>query len=180
MYDHDDALVENWNTKANENTVGFLLGDLVFGNKAEEYLMDRVNKMIFKELYIMPGNHTAGVKQLINKCEANEMTLGPKKLIFVPNYLEAFVNGKPVVMSHYPILSFNGQAKGSYMLFSHVHGHLEKSEVGRAYLNSGCRSLEMSVEKNPSPLTFKEIRTILDARVPVSFDHHDSNTQNPF
>lgn len=177
--DHDLSLVERWNAKANENTIGFLLGDLMFGQDAEKNLLHIFHRLSFKTLYVLPGNHTAGWKQLFTKSNGDLM-LGEKKVVFVPNYLEAFINGQAVVMSHYPILSWNGQGGGSFMLFSHVHGNLEKSEVGRQYLNSGAKCLEMSVEKWPDPADFGEIRKLLNKRESVSFDHHSTSTQNPF
>lgn len=177
---HDLGLITNWNVKASDQTVGFILGDVIFGKDGEKNLLHILNRLTFKELFLLPGNHTSGWKQVFSSCAENVLDLGHKKVIFVPNYLECFVNGKSVVMSHYPILSWNGQAKGSYMLFSHVHGHLEESVLGKAYLETKCRALEMSVEKWASPPTFGDIRRVLESRTPVTFDHHTANTQNPF
>lgn len=184
LEEHDEGLIKNWNDKANSETVGFLLGDIMFGSSGERGFENTLRRLKFRTLYVLPGNHQAGWRQLFQKTvsetKSNVWKDGDRDIIFVPNYLEAFINSQPVVMSHYPILSWNGQAKGSYMLFSHVHGNLEKSEVGRVYVNSKCRALEMSVEKWPSPASFKEIKEAIGKREPVSFDHHDSSTQNPF
>lgn len=178
--DHDLSLINKWNLKASEETVGFLLGDLAFGKDAEKNLLHILNRLYYKEIYLLFGNHHAGVRQLFEKCEGNKMMIGNKKVIFTPNYLEAFINGQPVVYSHYPLLSWNGQGKGSFMLYSHVHGKLEQSDLGKRYVNSGCRSLEMSVEKWPAPASFREIKNILLKREAVSFDGHNQDTQNPF
>ncbi len=175
-----EGFIKNWNSKANESTVGFLLGDICFNDPKGDRFKDLFNRLVFKEAYVMAGNHYSGFRQVFEECEENVYQIGEKRLIFTPNYLEAWINGQAVVMSHYPILSWNGQAKGSYHLFSHVHGQLERSVIGKMYKESGARALEVSVEAYHLPLTFAEVRSILDARTPVSFDHHDSNTNNPF
>lgn len=184
--EHDYTEIKNWNSRANDNTIGFLLGDTVFGKGAEERLENLFNQLVFKQLYVMPGNHFSGWKQHFEKCyenlkyiysEENEKIV--KSVEFVPNYLEAFINGQSVVMSHYPILSFNGQGSGSWHLFSHVHGSLDNSEIGKLYLKT-MKVLETSVEKNPFPLTFREVRAALQNKEVKSPDHHGPHTQNPF
>lgn len=128
----------------------------------------------------MPGNHYAGWRQIFEHCQENIYKINDnKKVIFVPNYLEAFVNGHPVVMSHYPILSWNGQGKGSFMLYAHVHGSLQKSELGRLYQKT-TKSLEVSVDVNKYPLDFSEVRAALENKKIKQVDHHGSETQNPF
>lgn len=181
--EHDEALIRNWNAKSNKDTVGFLLGDVAFGSggrDAEEMVSSVFEQLNYRHLYVLPGNHTAGWRQLFEKSNDGVIQFGDKTVFFCPNYIEAKINGKSVAMSHYPILSWNGQGGGSYFLHAHVHGNLKLSEVGRAYLEAKSRSLEVSVEIWPSPPSFKEIRAILKERDKVSFDGHNENTKNPF
>jgi calcineurin-like phosphoesterase family protein len=175
--EHDEGLIKNWNSKANKNTVGFLLGDTIFGYKADERLLKLFNRLTFKELYILPGNHQAGYKQLLDSCDGNvikaQLVDGHEKTIhFVPNYLEVVVNGQSIVMSHYPIISWNGAGKGAYHIFSHVHGNLNRSELGRLYLKTGL-NYEVSIENCPSPITFGELRAEMRKRVQSCPDHHN-------
>lgn len=178
--DHNEGRINNWNAKADQDSIGILLGDNFFGQGGAEGFKNLLRRLNFKTLYLCAGNHFAGFWQLLNECKENIYEFENKTVIFCPNYFEAFINGKPVVCSHYPVLSWNGQSKGSYMLFAHVHGRLKDSKVGRMYLESGAKCLEVSVEVNPFPLTFTEITRILEKREPVSFDHHGKDTKNPF
>ncbi len=175
-----EGLIKNWNSKATENTIAFLLGDNVFGNEGLATIKDLLRRLKFKEAWIMPGNHSSGYKQLLEECEENIYCFDDKVVYLTPNYLEAFINGRSVVMSHYPILSFNGQSKGSFMLHAHCHNNLGRSVLGKAYQESGIRAYEVSVENNPYPPNFKEIKDILGVKPPVSVDHHDIRTANPF
>ena len=178
---HEQGLIDNWNSKANEKTVGFLLGDNVFGDSDGSKFLHLMKSLKFEKVYVMSGNHVSGFRQNFdNRSPGNVLDVDGKSVVFVPNYLEAFVNSQAVVMSHYPILSWNGQAKGSYHLHSHTHGRLGDSVLGKAYKESGARVVEVSIEVYPVPLNFGEISAILNKKAPVSFDHHDSTTQNPF
>jgi calcineurin-like phosphoesterase family protein len=171
--EHDEGLIQNWNSKANKNTIGFLLGDTIFGHMADERLLKLFNRLNFKELFILPGNHQAGYKQILDSLHENVLNVdGHEKLIhFVPNYLEAVVNGQAIVMCHYPILSWNGSGKGAYHLFAHVHNNLNRSELGRMYLKTGL-NYEVSVENCPSPITFGELRAEMRKKVQSAPDHH--------
>ncbi len=172
---HDEGLIYNWNKKASASTIGFLLGDTIFGHMAVERLISLFNRLDFKELYIMSGNHQAGYKQLIERVQDNILLPAAseyKQVHFVPNYLETVVNGQFIVCSHYPILSWNGAAKGAYHIYAHVHGNLNRSELGRMYLKTGL-NYEVSVENCPSPITFGELRAEMRKRTQSSPDHHN-------
>lgn len=176
---HDESLVQNWNSKATPDTVGFLLGDTIFGFDAEVRATNLFSRLLFKKLYVMPGNHQAGWKQLFHACDETHRAPHGGEVVFAPNYLEAYVNGQPVVMCHYPILSWNGQGKGSWMLFAHVHGSLSRSEIGKAYLSHGfCK--EVSVETCPRPVSYGEIKAEFKGRQMFSPDHHGEVGSTPF
>jgi calcineurin-like phosphoesterase family protein len=178
--EHNSELIRRWNEKIKPTSVVFLLGDTCFGKDSERNIRHLFDVLNFHYLYLCPGNHTSGYKQLIEGCDQNILQIGEKTVIFCPNYIEALVNGKSTVLSHFPILSWNGQGGGSYHFFGHVHSKLHLSEVGKKYLDSNARCLEVTIEKFPSPPSFLELKGVLSGREKVSFDGHDSNTQNPF
>jgi calcineurin-like phosphoesterase family protein len=180
--EHDEGIVRNWNSKATEKTVGFLLGDIMFGYGGEEEFVKLMNRLNFRRVFVMSGNHQSGWKQAFESIKDNTLYLNghKKEVIFVPNYLEAYVNGQAIVCCHYPILSWNGAGKGSWMLFSHVHGSLGNSDLGAMYVNDGGFNLEVSVEMTNYPLTYGDISTIMKNKSKFKTDHHTSETQNPF
>jgi len=180
--EHDEGIVRNWNSKATEKTVGFLLGDIMFGYGGEEEFVKLMNRLNFWRVFVMSGNHQSGWKQTFESVKDNTLYLNghKKEVIFVPNYLEAYVNGQAIVASHYPLLSWNGASKNSIMLFSHVHGSLSNSELGRMYLEKGGRVLEVSVEAAPYPLTYGEVINLVKNKSEFKTDHHTAETKNPF
>lgn len=161
------------------NATLFLLGDAAFGEQAEERMLHLFESIEFEEIFWMPGNHTAGFRQIFAKVQdpSGVYYVTPEKpLIAIPNYLEIVVNGKPAVLSHYAIASWNGQGGGSYMIHGHSHGSLMNRPLGKLLYEG--RTIEVCVESQRTPISFAQVKKLLD-KAPVSFDHHDSNTQNP-
>ena len=177
--EHDNSLIERWNSVSTEQTTFFHLGDFIFGYDSFNRMNQIVNRLSFKHLYLMPGNHCSGWKQHFEKIPGNIWNLSNnKKIFFIPNYIECYINGQPIVMSHFPIASWNGQGKGSWMLHGHCHGNLENSEIGPLLYKT--KTLDIGVEKYNFPASFKEIRAVFAQKPTLTYDHHNSNTQNPF
>ena len=77
-------------------------------------------------------------------------------------------NGQPIVICHYPLASFNGQARGSWMLHGHCHGNLYKSEIGQPLYKT--RTLDVGVEKAPFPLSLTDLKGILGTKENLTYD----------
>ncbi len=168
--EHTEGLIRRWNYKSNVNTVGFHLGDFIFGFNSIDNFKTIIERLNFKELYIMPGNHNSGWKQVFEEQKGNIWNINSnKRVIFVPNYLEVVACHQFLVLSHYPILSFNSQAKGAICVYGHVHGNLSKNKIGTLY--SQARTLEVTVDAAPFPLTLREVQKSVTDQF-ISFDHH--------
>ena len=179
LQEHDELLINRWQKNVSETATVFHLGDIIFGRDGEGRLYDILNRLTFRNLYLMPGNHQAGWKQAFEATVDGVYHLSPdKRVYFVPNYLEAVVNGQAIAMSHYAIASWNGQGKGSWMLHGHSHGSLHKGEIGAILYKSRIRDL--GVECYPEPASFRSLQRELNAQETITFDHHDKHTLNPF
>lgn len=178
--EHDEAIINNWNSKATDKTTGFLLGDIVFGYGGEEKFKKLMSRLNFKRVFVMSGNHYAGWHQTFESVKDNTLYVDgnySKEVIFVPNYLEAYVNGQPIVLCHYGIASWNGQGKGSFMLHSHSHGSLYNTPLGDILYKG--KIMDVGVENCPYPISFGEVKSKFNKEI-VSFDHHNQDTVNPF
>lgn len=179
--DMTTAILRAWRDNVGPHDTLFLLGDTMFGIGGDQRLMDLFIDMPYGDLYLMPGNHFSGYKQcfdqLTQKHGATSFPLEPsfghqsKHLHFIPNYFECFINQQPFVMSHYPILSWNGYSKGSYLLYGHVHGNL-KHDLGKA--------MDMGIEKCPRPQSFWDIDKFMKAKPIKIVDQHGKGDKNPF
>ena len=178
--EHDEQLILNWNNTSTPNTTFFHLGDFMFGMDTIQRFKDLMKRLIFQTLYIMPGNHCSGWKQNFEEQVRNVWDVdSTKRVVFIPNYVECYVNKQPIVLSHYPLASFNGQGKGSWMLHGHCHGNLYKSALGPILYKA--KITEVGVDKAPYPVSYTQLNKFFgNYAETITFDHHSVNTKNPF
>lgn len=180
--EHDQTLIDRWNKNIKEDSTVFHLGDIMFGYNGQQRLTSLLQTLNFNKLFLFGGNHHAGFKQLLEQSDelngVSYLTFGHKQVYFVPNYLEIMVCGQPIVLSHYAIASWNGQSKNSFMLHGHSHGSLYKNDLGKILYQA--KILDVGVENCPEPISFSGVRSAFKAKENLTFDHHTSETNNPF
>ena len=111
--DMNDALVDGINSVVGEDDILYHLGDFAFGG-VEEFR----SRIKCKNVHLIAGNHD-------NKILKNDKL----RSLFssVSFYRELWIEDlqKLIVMSHYPMKTWNMRHYGSWMLYGHVHGNLE-------------------------------------------------------
>lgn len=110
----NETLVHNFNSLVEPEDEVYLLGDLCMGNrkKSSEYLFQLNGK-----LHWVKGNHDQGLLKIPEVVERFE---------WIKDYHEMRVkleSGKkiPVVLFHFPILSWHRKHHGAVCLHGHVH-----------------------------------------------------------
>lgn len=102
----DEILINNWNkTVFNEDTV-YILGDVSW---YEEFGTKEILNQLNGHKVLIKGNHDQAAKKI------------PYCFDKICDYLEISDNGTKVIMSHYPILFWNGQFRDTVHLYGHVH-----------------------------------------------------------
>lgn len=123
--ENDECLVANWNHKVNNNDTVYILGDIarIGTNKDNEYACSVISRLKANKILIV-GNHDIKclkdnrIKQLFTEiCDYKEIT---------DNFNGMNHN---IVLSHYPILFWNGQHKR----YIHLYGHLHNSDEEMVY-----------------------------------------------
>lgn len=177
IQEHDTALINNWNSKVDNNSIVFLLGDSVVGagKNSEESFVQLLINLNYKEIYIMPGNHFAGYRSLFNnspylidkfyRIKADIKGNNGRFINLIPNYYEIIVNGVLCCLSHYPIYSWNMASKNSYLIHGHTHNNIKNHLKGKI-IDVGPESI------GNSPISFGEIKEIMDKKETFSPDHH--------
>lgn len=109
-------MLERWNQKVHKNDEVVILGDLSWG-KAKE--TNELLEKLHGRLYLIQGNHDRFLK---------DKAFNANRFVWIKPYEELQDNKRKVVLSHYPIMCYNGQyrvdEKGNpkvYMLYGHVH-----------------------------------------------------------
>lgn len=109
-------MIDQWNRKVRPNDEVVILGDFSWGNAAQtEELLKDLNGRKF----LIRGNHDLYLK---------DKNFDTSLFEWIKDYAELHDNKRKVVLSHYPIVCYNGQyrtdEKGNpktWMLYGHVH-----------------------------------------------------------
>lgn len=167
--EHDKVLIERYQTKVPIDATVYLLGDIIFGQNAEARLEELLKLLNGAVINLLPGNHTSGFRALRQKHGRVWNVSDTKTVTFLTNYEEIRVAGQPIVLSHYPILSWNGMGRDSWHLFGHVHGRIpEGSKEGNGF----GKMLDVGVEACPEPISFEGLRPVMQGKQKSNIDHH--------
>ena len=99
----DNSIIDNWNKVVGGSDIVYVVGDFAFKGRNAEYYLDKLNGNII----LIKGNHDKYIRH--NKIKA------------IYDYKEIEVDGVKYILSHYPMISWNGQYRNSIHLYGHVH-----------------------------------------------------------
>jgi calcineurin-like phosphoesterase family protein len=108
----DAALIGRWNETVGPNDDVWHLGD--FAAKMPEVALERLLDSLVGRKHLIIGNNDPPA------------TLRLSGWASVQHYAELDVEGKHVVLCHYPFRTWNGIYRGAWNLHGHSHGQLKK------------------------------------------------------
>ena len=111
--DHEEWLIERTNSYVQENDIVYHLGDFSF-SKNEDKIRNFCNRLNGTWNHVL-GNH--------DRIDLLEKSFSGTKHKILGNYYELKYDKVFIVMSHYPIESWNRMRHGSYHLCGHMHSH---------------------------------------------------------
>lgn len=148
LEDMNKTIVDVYNKYIQPNDGFYFLGDWSFGGIN--------NILIFREqincnnIYFIPGNHDEHIKKnkiLQNGQKAQEL------FIILPELCEITVGKNNLILSHYPLVSWNNCEKGSIHLHGHTHG-----TINNEVLNLNFRRMDIGLDSYEfRPYSFDEI-----------------------
>lgn len=182
--DHDNGLIHKHNELVKPTDTLFFLGDFILSVNKPEDCLGFLRRLNFETCYMLWGNHNASVKQLffeqillqynLKDVEIYPLTvnLGNKKVIFVGNYLECYINNKHIIMDHFAKLIWHKNGHGSWNLVGHSHGGLEKASPN----NFESKILDVGIDNFAGPINFRDIKNIMGRKNVEILDHHSGQT----
>lgn len=106
--ENDETLIANWNRVVTKDDTVYILGDYSWNTHPETDV--KLLKALNGNKVLIMGNHDKIRSDAERAC-----------FVKVKDYMEINDNGTKVVLSHYPILFWNGQFRDSVHLYGHVH-----------------------------------------------------------
>lgn len=147
----NEALITNWNRVVPCDGVVFHLGDFAFGGPDEwNSILDRLNG----EIHLILGNHDMRMARTEVMDRFSEVTL--QKIISV--------DGRKILLDHYPFLCYSGENRGEWQLFGHVHSgeHNDKGADIPRLRHLFRTQYDVGVDNNRfTPLSYGELETII-------------------
>lgn len=144
-----DRLVTNWNETVSRGDEVWMLGDFAMGK------LDTSLKFFHKlngSKHLVSGNHDGNRTKNLPWASVND-------------YKEWRRKPYKAVLSHYPMLTWNGAHRGTWMLHGHSHGLLAPTTTTR---------MDVGVDCHPDfrPFSLDEIALEMDSREYIAVDAH--------
>ncbi len=108
VQEQTEKLIENWNKTVPDTAIVFILGDFAFASKNQQRTI--LQKLTGKK-YLVLGNHDQNIPE--------EEFEGIYDLVEVS--IKVGENWETFILSHRPLLCWEGSEKGYKHLFGHVH-----------------------------------------------------------
>ena len=112
----NERMIEIWNNTVGENDRVYTLGDFSF-LKSEKTV--EIIKRLNGRLFLIKGNHDHWLNE-----ENTEYFEG------IYDYKKITIDGKKVILFHYPIAEFENMHHGAYHFHGHTHGNYHHSGRG--------------------------------------------------
>ena len=158
-------LIKNWNSVVGDDDVVYNLGDLSFGK--DELAIWFMNSVKGKIHHVM-GNHDK-MKDILKISRIEQVyEYGTEIFVEDPDTLDRAGKEQQIIMSHYPILSWNRAHHGSWHLHGHCHGSLLASNqeyYKRNVMDVGCNCIGYT------PISYQQVKDTMKKRL-IVIDRH--------
>ena len=177
--EHDSAIINSINSLVAQDAFLFHLGDLTLNCSIEQF-ESLISRIVCQNIYLMAGNHPNPhykniykpmVQKLLGDAYTPESEVYPlryKNIVYINHCVEISVNSQVIVMSHYPNIVWNHSGKGSWMLCGHSHSDCAMTNSKNTY----GKILDVGFDEFKRPLSFQEVKKIMDTKPISSVDHH--------
>lgn len=160
-------IIRRWNEVVGDDDIVYYLGDLAMRvNDTTKWIIYQLKGKI----HFIMGNHDdyRDISKLGRWEHIHEY--GTEIMVKDDDAENKRDNGyQQIIMSHYPILSWNKAHHGSWHLHGHCHGSLMKGNQDyykRKVMDVGCNVI------NYTPISYSEVKDVMKKRVVSAVDHH--------
>ena len=154
----DNTIIQNWNKVVSDKDTVYILGDLAFSKRTKEpaeYLQQLKGRKI-----IIVGNHDYDISKNRSKYLKNNLFAGIYDYLEISDSLGKEM--KKVILSHYPMVEWNGFFRGSIHLYGHIHNNIQNNaykimkNIDNAY-NVGADILDFTPKTLSEVIQYSEL-----------------------
>ena len=160
-------IIRRWNEVVGDDDIVYYLGDLAMRvNDTTKWVIYQLKGKI----HFIMGNHDRykDISHLGRWEDIHEY--GTEIMVKDDDAQNKRDNGyQHIIMSHYPILSWNKAHHGSWHLHGHCHGSLMKGNQAyykRKVMDVGCNVIDYT------PISYGEVKDVMKKKVVSAVDHH--------
>ena len=198
--EHDETLINNWNSVVRPQDTVIHCGDFVLGAgmQSKEVCLDLFNKLNGR-IVLLWGNHLAGVKSIYRECIKTQFNLDENYEVYPVTWNDKVTFVGNSILTHIKVPNvekINNKQENYFVYFSHYahriwidcqkgvtsasgHSHGSDKESNKDYLDS-CR-LDVGVDNfNFTPISFDKYIEIMKYKKQTILDHHDRETSPSF
>jgi calcineurin-like phosphoesterase family protein len=139
----NETIITKWNAKIKSTDTVYFIGDFAFADKEKtKSILERLNGNI----HLCRGNHD----KPLNALHHYFSSVFDLSTILIPD--DDVPSGKqPIVLCHYPLLTWDRQQYGSWMLHGHCHASLP--------FNKTLKRVDIGVDNwNYFPVSYNELK----------------------
>jgi calcineurin-like phosphoesterase family protein len=143
---HDEALLDAINTKVAKTDALWIVGDFCWGGLVDA--LSYRSRIVCERVFLVWGNH-------------DHRDIAPAFTATVEQTM-LDVHGQDIWLNHYPMRSWNKAFHGSWQLYGHVHGRLQREDERAA----STLTRDVGVDAcDYKPLSFDELREYMGPRI---------------
>lgn len=173
--EYNEAVIKSINDNVREQDILLFLGDWCLNSTYEQFNTS-IDSLKCQTIYSLFGNHNSGmrrayedsVKEQYGFDDVEVYPVRYKNIVFLGYYKEITVNGICMVLSHYPLYSWNAMKKNTIMLHGHEHcaikNHTPEGTDGKI--------LDVGFDYFKRPISFDEVIKIMEKKITKSIGHH--------
>ncbi len=184
---HNEHIIDQINKHIKPNDILFSGGDLTL-NCSEDDFESFIKRLNCQNIYCLWGNHPNPMAKIYKRelekawLDINDLSVSNeifsarvevypfryKNIVFCGDYLELIIDKQIIVFFHYPLSIFNHQKSLAWCLCGHSH-HGFKATLPS---NLNGKILDIGWDGYKKPLSFNEIKEIMDKKQYIKIDEH--------
>jgi calcineurin-like phosphoesterase family protein len=116
---HDEWLIDLWNSTIEKKDIVYIVGDFAFGNKP---LVEKLLGKLHGQKHLIIGNHDGSSSKSPNYFASMSQI---KDLNFKASVHPFLKKDFDLALCHYPLVSWNRKNYGACMVHGHCHGRID-------------------------------------------------------